>query len=100
MAIFKNLLTDTKIKLIEENDDGNIEYKWRLDLKTETSIKKLVSQMLWRLNEGKDSTGIYEAHYVLGVYDNGEIGNLSKEDLNITVDTNEQKNMKVQFLFH
>jgi len=85
MAIFQNLLTDNKMRLIEEDDDGNIEYKWRLDLKTDTSIKKLVSQMLWRLNEGKDLTGTYEAHYVLGVYDNGDLGKLTREDLDVSV---------------
>lgn len=94
MAIFETLLNHNRTSLIEENDDGNIEYKWRLDLKNDISIKKLVSQLLWRLNEGKDLTGIYEAHYVLGVYDNGDLGKLSKEDLDITIDVFKQVVMK------
>lgn len=69
----------------EEKDDGNIEYKWRLDYKNDMSLKKLVSQLLWRLNEGKENYGVYEAHYLLGVYDSGKIGNLTKDELNITI---------------
>lgn len=41
--------------------------------------------MLWRLNEGKENYGIYEAHYLLGVYDSGKLGNLTKNELNITI---------------
>ncbi len=86
MPIINKLLRDDKSGLIEENDDGNIEYKWKLDSKTELTLKKLTSQLLWRLNEGKEIYGIYEAHYVLGVFDNGNLGNLSLEELNLTID--------------
>ena len=86
MSIFETLLTENKSALIQENDDGFIEYKWKLDSKNELSIKKLVSQLLWRLNEGKEETGIYEAHYVLGVYDNGIFGKLTRFELNGTVE--------------
>lgn len=64
-----------------ENQDGNIEYKWRLDTKTNLGINKLVSQLLWRLSEGKETTGNYEAYYIIGVLDNGKLGNLSLDDL-------------------
>ncbi len=86
MSIITKLLRDDKSGLIEEDDDGNIEYKWKLDSKTELTLKKLTSQLLWRLNEGKELYGIYEAHYVLGVFDNGNFGNLSLEELNLTID--------------
>jgi GTPase len=86
MSLFNKLLQDDKTCLIEENDDGYIEYKWRLDFKNNLNLKKLVSQLLWRLNEGKENLGIYEAHYVLGVYDDGTFGNLTKEELETTVD--------------
>ena len=84
MSLFHTLINETKTNLIPENDDGYIEYKWRLDTKTESSIKKLVTQLLWRLNEGKEQLGIYEAHYVLGVFDNGNFGELSKDELDET----------------
>ena len=41
-------------KLIPENDVGNIEYKLRLDKKDVIGCRKLVSQMVWRLNQGKE----------------------------------------------
>jgi GTPase len=86
MSLFQTLLQNDKTVLIEENDNGFIEYKWRLDFKSNMNLKKLVSQLLWRLNEGKETIGIYEAHYVLGVYDDGTFGKLTKEELAITVD--------------
>jgi GTPase len=64
-----------------ENQDGNIEYKWRLDTKTNLGINKLVSQLLWRLSEGKEITGNYEAYYIIGILDDGRIGELSIDDL-------------------
>jgi hypothetical protein len=86
MPIINKLLNDDKSGLIEENDDGNIEYKWKLDSKNPLTLKKLSSQLLWRLNEGKELCGIYEAHYVLGVFDNGNLGMLSLDELNKTID--------------
>lgn len=68
-----------------ENQDGNIEYKWRLDTKTNLGINKLVSQLLWRLSEGKELTGNYEAYYIIGVLDDGRMGELSQDDLDKSV---------------
>ena len=79
MLIINKLMRDDKSGLIEEDDNGNIEYKWKLDSKNELTLKKLTSQLLWRLNEGKEMYGIYEAHYILGVFDNGNLGNLTLE---------------------
>lgn len=73
------IITNSKILLIPENGIGNIEYKLRLDLKSNFSLKKMVSQMNWRLTEGKDIIGINEAHYILGILDNGNMGNMSWE---------------------
>jgi hypothetical protein len=86
MSILTKLIRKDKSGLLEENDEGNIEYKWKLDSKTPITLKKLSSQLLWRLNEGKELYGIYEAHYVLGIFDNGDLGNLTLEELNITID--------------
>ena len=58
MSIFNNLLEGDKLK--PEIEEGNVEYKLRLDLKTPQLIKKLTSQMLWRLNEGKNNNLMYD----------------------------------------
>ena len=75
-------LNDKKFK--PEIEEGNIEYKWRLDKKDVTGLKKLTSQMLWRLNEGYEFINTYEAHYLLGVYDSGDLGGLTDIELNET----------------
>lgn len=69
-------------RFIEESDDGNIEYKLRLDTKTDNSIKKLKTQMTWRLTEGYEINGIENAFYILGIYDDGTLGNLTEDDIN------------------
>lgn len=68
-------------KFYPENDDGDTEYKWRLDTKNELGHKKLYSQMLWRMNEGFELNGIKKANYLIGVYDNGKLGGLSVDEL-------------------
>ena len=96
MSIFEYLVNNNA--LIPENPEGNIEYKLRLDLKQEQNIKKTASQMKWRLSEGyhqnyplefdfmnTTNKNINEAHYVIGVYDNGKLGNLNKDIININI---------------
>jgi GTPase len=82
--VYIKLLCDNGLKLIPEDEETNIEYKWRLDKKTQTGLNKMIAQMLWRLEKGYELNGIKHAHYVLGVHDNGEFGLLSKDDINIT----------------
>ena len=97
MSIFQYLINNNA--LIPENPEGNIEYKLRLDLKQEQNIKKTASQMKWRLSEGyhqnyplefdfmnTTNKNINEAHYVIGVYDNGKLGNLNKDIIDKSVD--------------
>ena len=97
MSIFEYLVNNNA--LIPENPEGNIEYKLRLDLKQEQNIKKTASQMKWRLSEGyhqnyplefdfmnTTNKNINEAHYVIGVYDNGKLGNLNKDIIDKSVD--------------
>jgi len=63
--IKKKLKTARKIK--EENDEGNIEYKWKIcDFQDLSRKEKLISQMRYRLNEG-DGKAIYN----IGYTDNG-----------------------------
>lgn len=82
MELIYNLIyNNIDKKFIPEVEEGNIEYKWRLDKKDINGIKKLTSQMLWRLNEGYDMTNNYEAHYLLGIYDSGDLGGLGKDEL-------------------
>lgn len=83
MSLFKTLLLEEKFK--PENDDGNIEYKLRLDLKDKDSLRLFVTQMLWRLNEGKSLCNRYEAHYLLGVSDDGTFGRITKKDMDHTI---------------
>jgi GTPase len=80
-SIYNSIYNDNDKKFRPEVEEGNIEYKWRLDKKDILGIKKLVSQMLWRLNEGYDITNNYEAHYLLGIYDSGETGRLTEAEL-------------------
>ncbi len=80
-SIYNTIYNNIDNKFRPEVEEGNIEYKWRLDKKDILGIKKLVSQMLWRLNEGYDMTNNYEAHYLLGVYDSGNLGGLSEVEL-------------------
>jgi GTPase len=58
-------------KLRAENEEDNIEYKLRIDLKSKHAFDKMVSQMLYRMNVGRNLFGTYEAHYIFGIMDDG-----------------------------
>ena len=73
-------------KFPPENDEGYIEYKLRLDFKDAFRLLKMESQMLYRLTEGYEYYECYKCHYVLGVFDNGTVGDLSEEELDKTYD--------------
>lgn len=80
--IFDVLYLREQDKLIPEPDkSGNIEYKLRLDKKDVAKRDNMVSQMLWRMNEGRNLTGRYEAHYILGVHDDGSFSNMDEQSL-------------------
>lgn len=87
----KNLVLDVlylpnEQKLIPEPDkSGNVEYKLRLDRKETAKIDNMVSQMLWRMNEGKNQFGRYEAHYILGIKDDGNFSDMNERALDTTV---------------
>ena len=68
-----------------EIEEGNIEYKQRLDKKDLSKIKKMASQMLWRLNEGKNIYGNYVAHYYIGINDNGSIEKLKEDVIDVSI---------------
>ena len=69
------------IKFYPENQDGAIEYKWRLDTKNSLGHKKLLTQLMWRINEGYLISGERKAGYLIGVYDNGNLGKLTVDEL-------------------
>jgi len=62
--------------LKQENDAGKIEYKWKLVGKSADRITHLITQLNYRLTEGKG-----EAIYELGILDDGTPQGLSDEDL-------------------
>lgn len=81
-SIIDLLYLPDKQKLIPEPDrSGNIEYKLCLDKKDSDKRDNMVSQMLWRMNEGRNQYGRYEANYILGVHDNGSFSDISEHEL-------------------
>ena len=62
-------------------DDGNVEYKFRLTGLTDERIDGLVTQMKYRIHEGKG-----ECFYLLGVHDGGQLVGLGDSDLSESVD--------------
>ena len=79
MSIFQYLLSNNS--LIPENPEGNIEYKLRLDFKQDKDIKKISSQMKWRLSEGKNQN--YPLEYTFLTRNNKNINEYNFGDNNI-----------------
>lgn len=77
---------EEKIQLSAEVEEGNIEYKLRLDLKDKISLNKMASQMLWRLNEGKNLYGKWIAYYYIGIDDRGNTGNIEEKVIDSSID--------------
>jgi GTPase len=80
-SIIDFLYIPSEGKLIPESDQGNIEYKLRLDKKGLTSRENMVSQMLYRMNEGRNKYGRYEANYIIGISDDGSFSDLPEQIL-------------------
>lgn len=70
------------LRLVQESDDGNIEYKLHLLNPSPGRFSRLVTQMKWRLLEGGG-----QAYYELGVADSGALIGLTREDLEGTLET-------------
>jgi elongation factor 1-alpha len=66
--------------LSPEDNDGNIEYKWKLCDILPHKISQLTTQMLFRLTEGGGN-----AEYYIGVTDKGTSVGISKNDMNTTL---------------
>lgn len=65
---------DTK-KLPPEEFDGNIEYKLHLSYDKTHKLQKFITQMQWRLSEGFGT-----CYYIIGVYDDGTIYGITKDE--------------------
>ncbi len=64
-----------------ESEEDFIEYKLRLDTKTDQGLNKTLHQINRRLNTAKQLIGNEIAHYVLGVKDNGDFGDILKDNI-------------------
>ncbi|OQS00061.1 GTP-binding protein [Thraustotheca clavata] len=65
-----------------EIEQGNVEYKVQLLRPSRERLQHLVTQLNWRLNEGRG-----EAYYELGVADDGKIVGMAPEDLEMSLAT-------------
>jgi GTPase len=74
------------VKFKKEIEEGNVEYKLRLDYKNSFALDKMEIQMNWRFEEGRLITGNKECHYILGILDDGTLGNLSEDELGRSFD--------------
>ena len=68
--------------LVPENEEGAVEYKWRLVNPTRERFAQLVTQLNFRLSEGNG-----EAIYEIGVEDNGSKKGISEEHLTASLAT-------------
>ena len=81
------LRTETSVKFIPENEDDNVEYKLRLDLKPIFHLEeKMISQMKWRLSNEINSRNICVAHYIIGIRDDGTLGELPEDIITINLE--------------
>lgn len=64
------------LKLNKEVEKGNHEYKYKLTNMTDIQINHRISQMQWRLNEGRNI-----AYYHIGVEDSGKNLGISAEEM-------------------
>ena len=67
---------------IHQVEEGNIEYKLKLLNPSSSRFEHLVTQMKWRLQEGRG-----EAIYEIGVADCGALTGLNEEELKMSLDT-------------
>lgn len=68
-----------------ENDEGPVEYKWKLVQPTPERLIRLVTQLEYRLKEGGG-----EAIYELGVEDDGHLKGVTQEELEESIHTLER----------
>ena len=74
-----------------ENDERNREYKYRLTMFNQTKEERFVSQMRYRLYEGKG-----KALYIIGIKDDGTPIGLNRDELMDTLKIFEQLANKIE----
>ena len=78
-SIFTSVCLPATITQVEE---GNVEYKLKLLNPSSSRFEHLVTQMKWRLQEGRG-----EAIYEIGVADCGYLKGLTEEEMTMSLDT-------------
>lgn len=75
----------------KENDHGgNVEYKSYISKASiQSKMDRLITQLLWRLEQGADDHDKYDAHYILGVHDEGQPSGLLPEELQESIEVME-----------
>lgn len=73
-----------------EAEDGNVEFKLKLDKIDEARLEKIATQMKYRLNEGMG-----EAFYEIGVADSGEPVGVTREELQATIENLRRAGLKI-----
>lgn len=69
-------------KLPEENDNGNVEYKWCLKEVSNNRRIEIITQMNWRVHHSSDKGSVL---YVVGIHDEGSVTGLEIDDLKCTI---------------
>lgn len=77
-------------RLEPENEYGNVEYKLRLTNPTPERVERLVTQLKWRIREGRG-----EAIVFLGVKDNGFFVGLTPDEIKLSLHTLEKMSAKI-----
>ena len=69
---------EAKVELLlpEEPDNGNVEYKLKLDSPNMARVEHLTTQMAFRLKEGNGT-----AYYQIGVLDSGQVTGLDDDEI-------------------
>lgn len=73
-----------------EAEEGNVEFKLKLDKVDEARLEKLATQMKYRLSEG-----LGEAFYEVGVADSGEPIGVTREELQVTIENLRRAGLKI-----
>ena len=71
---------EKELLLPYEPENGNVEYKLKLQSLTMDRVDHLTTQLIWRLEEG-DGTAFYQ----IGVLDSGQVTGLDDEELTETL---------------
>ncbi len=71
---------EEELLLPYEPENGNVEYKLKLQSLTMDRVDHLTTQLIWRLEEG-DGTAFYQ----IGVLDSGQVTGLNDEELSETL---------------